>query len=368
MTLHGKGFMIWQIPRCEGGNAEAIASTAQAAGLTHVMIKIADGPYSYNINRTTGKDLVPPVIQALRNRGIKTWGWHYVYGDNPTGEAQIAVKRILELGLDGYIIDAEAEYKEAGKKEAARRFMSTLRAGIPSIPVALCSYRYPTYHPQLPWTEFLNKCDYNMPQVYWQEAHNPGAQLKRCLKEFQAITPFRPIIPIGSVYRAGTWDPTAGDALEFLNNCISLNLTAASFYEWYYGRTILTSMWDAIASFPWGTTPTIPQDITSKYIQAVNSRNTASIAALYDTNCVHVTASETVQGIAALRNWYANFFSKTLPNASFILTGVTGTGNARYLKWQAVGSTGKIINGTDTLGLSSGKILYHYSFFTVNPL
>jgi hypothetical protein len=187
------------------------------------------------------------------------------------------------------------------------------------------------------------------------------------LKEFQALTPFRPIIPIGSVYRAGTWDPTAEDALEFLNTCVSLNFTAASFYEWYYGRTILTSMWDTIASFPWGTTP-VPQDITSKYVLALNSRNTANLAALYDANCVHITAAETVQGIAALRNWYANFFSKTLPNASFILTGSTGTGNARYLRWQAVGSTGKIVNGTDTLGLVSGKILYHYSFFTINPI
>jgi hypothetical protein len=42
MSLTGKGMMIWRIPKCEGGNASTIAKVAASAGLSHVLIKIAN--------------------------------------------------------------------------------------------------------------------------------------------------------------------------------------------------------------------------------------------------------------------------------------------------------------------------------------
>ncbi|MGD8753264.1 MAG: hypothetical protein PVG14_17650, partial [Anaerolineales bacterium] len=81
MTLQGKGFFIWKIKECENGNAEAIANLAQEADYSHILIKIADGVYSYNYDWDLDIDLVPPVAQALTDRGIQTWGWHYIYGD-----------------------------------------------------------------------------------------------------------------------------------------------------------------------------------------------------------------------------------------------------------------------------------------------
>ena len=30
-------------------------------------------------------DYVPPLVSALRERGISPWGWHYVRGDDPSG-------------------------------------------------------------------------------------------------------------------------------------------------------------------------------------------------------------------------------------------------------------------------------------------
>ena len=59
MDLLGKGMMIWIVSRCENGNPEAIAKTAQAAGLTHVLIKIANGTRSFNLRseeRRVGKE------------------------------------------------------------------------------------------------------------------------------------------------------------------------------------------------------------------------------------------------------------------------------------------------------------------------
>ncbi len=65
MNVSGKGFFIWKIKDCEGGNPQAITRAAQQAGLTHVLIKIADGAYAYNIDRDTQYDYSAPVVQSL---------------------------------------------------------------------------------------------------------------------------------------------------------------------------------------------------------------------------------------------------------------------------------------------------------------
>ena len=173
MSIEGKGFFIWKIRDCEGGNPAAIAAAAAAAGFTHVILKIADGAYAYNVNSQTGVDLVPPVVSALKDKGIHVWGWHYVYGNGPTSEANIAIQRIQQLGLEGYVIDAEIEYQEPGKSTAASQFMNRMRSALPDLPMALSSYRFPSYHAQLPWRVFLEKVDYNMPQVYWEQKSQP---------------------------------------------------------------------------------------------------------------------------------------------------------------------------------------------------
>jgi hypothetical protein len=226
MALEGKGFWIYNIRNCENGDNNAIAALAQEAQLTHVVIKIADNIFPSNVD-SNGNDLVPALVQTLRAQGIQVWGYHYVYGGvyfecikrdaegrcieermhtdgyPPEKEAEAGGKRALALGLDGYIIDAEKEYKVHEQHARATRFMSKLTDEVIAgkIPIALSSYRYPeSDHPEFPWGEFLEKCDYNMPQVYWVEATNAGDQLQRSIREFQSVTPFlrrRPTFSIG---------------------------------------------------------------------------------------------------------------------------------------------------------------------------
>ena len=43
MTLEGKGFFTWKIPNCEHGDPKLIAAHAKSAGLTHLVVKVADG-------------------------------------------------------------------------------------------------------------------------------------------------------------------------------------------------------------------------------------------------------------------------------------------------------------------------------------
>ncbi len=365
MTLQGKGFFIWKIRDCEGGNPQAIANLAQSSGYTHILIKVADGPYAYNINTSTGADLVPPVLQALRARGIKVWGWHYVYGSNPVGEANIAIQRIQTLGLEGYVIDAEAEFKQPGRETAARTLMSRLRSTFPNLPFALSSYRFPSYHRSFPWQAFLEYCDYNMPQVYWEQAHNPDAQLQRCVSEFQALTPVRPIIPTGPAYKVNGWAPTPADIVTFMDTARALNLSAANFFSWDECRRDLPTIWNTIAAYTWNVQPP-PPDITQQFITALNSGNPDSVVALYHPDAVHVTAARTIQGREAIRAWYTTLLRQLLPQATFTLTSFSGGGNSRHFTWTAQSSQGNVRDGSDTLGIFDGKIAYHYSSFKIS--
>lgn len=246
--LKGKGMYIWQVARTEGGSVSLIADMAVSANFTHVLIKIADGTNSYNIS-STAVDLARALADACKARGVEPWGWHYVYGENPTGEANKAVQRVSETGVVGYVIDAEAEYELPGKAAAATTFMQSLRSSLPFFPVALSSFRYPSIHPSLPWMEFLSKCDYAMPQVYWVLATNPGEQLLRSLLEYRSMTSL-PFVPTGSAYAEPGWSATASQVVEFLNTARAQNLPAANFWEWYAARQV-PNLYEAIASYSW---------------------------------------------------------------------------------------------------------------------
>ncbi len=367
MGLTGKGFFVWKVQACENGNVTEIAALAKAANLTHVLVKIANGTLPYNYDSSSNTDYAGMLVQALHAQGIQAWGWHYVYGSSPQAEASIAIQRIKELGVDGYVIDAESEYKKPGRRAAATQFMAQLRASLPNYPIALCSYRYPSYHPELPWREFLERCDLNMPQVYWMQAHNAGEQLTQSVRQFQAMTPYRPIIPVGAAFREYGWQPKATEVQEFLTTSKSLNLNAGNFWEWSDARSgNLPNVWETIRDFNWSGQP-IPQDICQRYIHALNTHDANQVASLYNSNAIHITSAHSIQGIDAICGWYKQFFTQLLPDATFTLTNYTSADTSRHFNWTAASNQGKILNGNDTFGLVNEKITYHYSFYTITP-
>jgi len=321
MVLEGKGFYIWQIPSCENGDPESIALAAQNAGLTHVLIKIANGIYDYNYDTSTKKDLIGPVANALHKKNIKVWGWHYVFGYLPIDEAKAAIRQINKLPLDGYTIDAEAQYK--GQFTNSQIFMKELRNALPDFPIALSSYRYPKYHMELPWENFLTYCDINMPQVYWEQSHNPAYQLERSLNEFQtAVEPFRPIIPTGSAYCAGGWCASSSEINEFMNKAVSLKMSAVNFWSWDYCRSILPHLWKTIAAFNWPSPPNPEKDLLEKFI------------------------------------------NKNIQDASFEIIDLNGNDQTKHFTWRAIKAKTEIARGEDTIGISADKIIYHYSSYT----
>lgn len=355
----GKGYYIWKIPNCEGGDIEKIAYTAYRAGLKFVLVKIANGIYDYNYDTSTGEDLVEPLADELAKYDIKVWGWHYVFGDLPKDEAKAAIRQINKLPLEGYVIDAEGEYK--GKYTPCRIFMNELRDSLPDFPIALSSYRYPNYHNDLPWSDFLSKCDYNMPQVYWQESHNPGEQLEKCLSQFQAISPFRSIIPTGAAYGGSGWYPTSADVIEFMNKAVELNMSGVSFWSWDYCRAKMPELWEAIANFEWPGASNPALDIVESLLKFLNNRDIDSIISLYKSDAIHINAERTIQGHDALKAWLSQFLNIDYKDATFEVLEFSGDNPTRYFDWKATLADGSEKTGSDTIGLADNKIIYHYS-------
>lgn len=363
--LEGKGYYLWKIDRVEGGSPYKIAEEAHRAGLSHVLIKVADGRGDYNVDSDSKRDLVPPLIEALRARGIQPWGWHYIYGKYPQTEAKKAIERINQLDLDGYIVNAEKEFKFTGMDVPARTYMQELRKKITNIPIGLSTYRYPSYHRPFPFETFLDYSDINMPQVYWVQANNPGAQLLKSMREYQNLRVWRTYFPTGAAYGEHGWRATPEQVSAFLKAVRDYNLPGANFWEWYYSKQNDGRLWEPVQNFPWPGSGSSQPDVSLRYVDALNEGDPDKVAALYKQNGVHVTAKRTLQSPTEISNWYSELLTEQLPNARFQITGNSEKDNMRTLTWTAQADTGRVLDGKDSIGVKDEQIAYHYSYFTV---
>lgn len=365
INLTGKGMFIWIINQCEGGNLEKIATLAREGNFSHVLIKIADGAFPYNIDKNTNADLAAQLIQKLHARNIPVFGWHYVYGGYPQQEADIAIKRVKELGVDGYVINAEGEY--SNKHSVAEYFCRLIRQNISGIPICLSSYRYPNVHASFPWDVFLRNVEINMPQVYWMKSHNAGEQLRKSYSQFMAM-PHRPLyFPTGAAFKEFGWRPTPQEVQEFFMTAKSLDLKGCNFYVWDFASKYLPEIWETVRNLDWQNA-SLAKGLAERYMELLNTHDPLLLAALYMENAVRIHPGGIQSGITAIHNWYTYFLTKVCPNGKFLLLDANQQANRIQLKWQAVSDNGAIIDGSDTLGLDAkGLIIYHYSFFTPPP-
>ncbi len=97
----------------------------------------------------------------------------------------------------------------------------------------------------------------------------------------------------------------------------------------------------------------------------MNQHDPVFVAGLYKDNAAHVTGERTVVGRSYVEQWYRSLFTELVPNATFKLTGKSGTGRTRHFTWEASNKQTLIVDGNDTLGLIDGRIQYHYTYFTI---
>jgi hypothetical protein len=190
-------------------------------------------------------------------------------------EADIAADRVQALGLAGFAADLEETGNPVwtwhGDEVDCRNYMTRLRERLGSdfpiaasdFPIAACSHRFPrtyqwTEEWQRLWNEFMPRCNYAMPQVYWLQAHNAADQLQTSYDQYRQLWPHLTYVPVGAAYGEGGWTATPEEVRQFLQKARDLNLPAVSFWSWQHARNDPhnpdypgTELWDAIAAFDW---------------------------------------------------------------------------------------------------------------------
>jgi peptidoglycan hydrolase-like protein with peptidoglycan-binding domain len=235
VVMRGRGMWIWQLPRSDGGNLDAIAARAAAAGMQTVFVKSADAASVWT-------QFTPQLVQELHARGLRVCAWQFVYGTNPLGEAAAGIAAV-NAGADCLIIDAETAYE--GRYAAAQRYLATLRAAIgPAYPLGLTSFPYVDYHPRFPYSVFLGPggAQANLPQVYWKDIGGSVDAVSARTVAHNRI--YRtPLAPLGQAYSA----PPPQDLQRFRAIWAGYGVAGLSWWSW---QAASDTTWAALTQPP----------------------------------------------------------------------------------------------------------------------
>ncbi len=232
-VMRGDGMWIWQLPQSNGGDVDAIAARARAAGMTTVYVKGSDAGNAW-------KQFTPQLVRDLHERGLRVCAWQFVYGSKPLPEAAAAAANVA-AGADCLIIDAETDYE--GRYAAAQRYVEALRAAVgPTYPLGLTSFPYVDYHPTFPYSVFLapGAAQANLPQVYWK-AIGGSVDAVSAKTVAQNRIYGAPIAPLGQAY-----DGVApADIRRFRAIWAGYGAAGMSWWSW---QAASGSMWAALTS------------------------------------------------------------------------------------------------------------------------
>jgi len=220
-AFEGQGMWIWYVSQSNGGSVASIVAQAHAAGVTTLFIKSSDGSTNY------WSQFSPQLVAELHASGLKVCAWQYVYGTNPTGEADLGAEAVAN-GADCLVIDAEAEYE--GHYAAAQTYIDELRAKIgANFPLGLASFPYVSYHPSFPYSVFLGPAgaQYNAPQMYWKDI---GQSVDTVYANTYIANRIygRPIFPLGQTYGG----VGSSDLLRFREEAVDYGATGLSYWDW----------------------------------------------------------------------------------------------------------------------------------------
>lgn len=219
-----KAIFSHNVPGVHGGKPEKFIEALRSGGFEAVYLKAADGTGVFRPNRVSfplwGENVKAELVAALKRAGIAVIGWGFNYGNDPIGEANIAVSQAHRLQLDGWIFDVESVFeRHADHSRRALIIASRFKEALPKLPTAFCSWALwwsPTsgvqWHPPAKAKPFMDYCDFGMPMMYWytldldkNKAQLPAYEARAkwlhatSTQQWKRITD-KPIIPVGRAY------------------------------------------------------------------------------------------------------------------------------------------------------------------------
>ena len=217
-------------------------------------------------------------IALARGAGAKLLTWHYSYPADVDAQAE-HVGSLLAEGVDGHVIDAEAEWERALARRDTTADAQALGAAIRDIAgadhyIAHAPLAIMRYHSSFPYGAFAGFCDAVHPQAYWTEigwsmpatCNKVDIDFGAFNADFPAIA--RPICPIGVTYGHGSsyGNPpgllSSGDVQGFAARYRAR--PAASFYSW---EAAGAAFWAGLSASVPHARPA-PRLVTARDIQA----------------------------------------------------------------------------------------------------
>lgn len=266
--FYSKAIFSWKVPSFEGGDPDKFADRLKAAGFEAIYLKMANGAYVFKPSGlaylTWGENVKQALIDALRARGIKVIGWQFNYGDNITGEANIAISQASRFNVDGWIFDIESKFEQNASAVAnAYTLAGKFKTACPTIPTGFCSWalwRSPKtgaqWHNQRMASAFMELCDVGIPMMYWEGSTPVNAlwMLNESLKQWQSVTN-KPIVPAGRAYTGDGGEINATAALEFSKEVERRRLRGISW--WVLDSAVKDpATWKALTELPGFTSVT----------------------------------------------------------------------------------------------------------------
>ncbi|NES19834.1 MAG: CHAP domain-containing protein [Symploca sp. SIO3E6] len=192
MATHPHGIWIWNLNLISSNYLDKIAQVKAK----RVYLKVFDGrsnPMFWS------HQCSPNIVKQFQDNDIQVFGWGYHYGTSDIDQQVFAVKQALDCGLDGYVLDLEAEVENTSRHPNVRALLLKLRPLVPTGALGYTSFGHPGFHPNVPWKILNENCDIALPQIYFEKfgfrATNED-EVQDCLKSHEAMGLTKPILPI----------------------------------------------------------------------------------------------------------------------------------------------------------------------------
>lgn len=309
----GKGDWIYFIQDATnhlGGNVSSVhdlptfMAYEKSQGMNYLIVKAGDGGNDFDGNYSFPQFNSNLVSQA-HAANLQIFGYTRSYGTNVPAEIAMAAK-IYNLGADGFVLDAEAEWESGamGTNGPSRAIQlgSGIKAQFPTNFLGLSCLPIISFHSTFPYAQFGYYCDTTMPQDYWQDGglgalvnYSPSNMVTRMDTEWrtwqQGLTgqwtnAIKPLAPTGQGWNPTSTNITTGAQITQFFNALKGDpnpVTTGGYKAVNFWRADLhtADMWTGIGGNSIGISNVAPTFTTQPQSQSVmlGSNATFTVAA-----------------------------------------------------------------------------------------
>lgn len=193
------GAWIWRLAKIDPHYLDRL----EAAGCRRVYLKVFD-----DRSGTTSDDFFwdfqcsSALVQKFNSRGIEVVGWGYHFDQRksiPVKEEVEAVQRAMDCGLEGYVVDVEAEVESPATRTPLKALLEGLRPAVGGKFLGYTSFGHPGLHPNVPWKLLDEHTDIAFPQIYfekWTFGHSDAVEIAKAIAAHHTLGLDNPLCPI----------------------------------------------------------------------------------------------------------------------------------------------------------------------------